>query len=55
MDKVQEILNLEPRPSDMPAHNGWLASAKLRLQDHFDTKAGTIPVHNRAVKLAVVK
>jgi hypothetical protein len=51
MDKVEQILNLEVKPSIMPPVNGWLANAKAQLQDHFDQRNASFPVYDRAVTI----
>lgn len=52
MDKVQQVLNLEPTPNDMPAHTtGWLTRAKAQLQEHFDCRVGNIPIYDRSVSV----
>jgi len=51
MDKVEQILNLEVKPSIMPPVNSWLADAKVKLQDHFDQRTASFPVYDRAVTI----
>lgn len=50
MDKVTEVLNLEPTPNDMPAHaKPWLESAKDSLREHFQGRINVMPVYDRVV------
>lgn len=51
MSNVEKILNLEPTPNVMPSNNGWLAEAKVRLQEHFDQRTASFPVYDRAVSI----
>jgi len=52
MDKVEQVLNLEVKPSIMPSVNGWLAAAKVALQEHFEHRDGSFPVYDRAVVIS---
>lgn len=50
MDKISEVLNLEPTPNDMPqAVRPWLDGAKDQLRDHFKCRIGQFPVYDRVV------
>lgn len=49
MGNVENVLNLEPTPNVMPSTNGWLAVAKVKLQEHFDHRHANFPVYDRAV------
>jgi hypothetical protein len=49
MGNVEKVLNLEPTPNVMPSTNGWLAEAKVQLQEHFDQRHASFPVYDRAV------
>jgi hypothetical protein len=52
MSDVVKILNLEVKPSVMPAHaTTWLDDAKAKLQAHFDSRHGLVPVYDQAVVL----
>jgi hypothetical protein len=56
MDKVEQILNLEVKPSIMPPvdhrhYDGWLDDAKVKLQAHFDQRTASLPVYDRAVTI----
>lgn len=52
MSEVEEVLNLEPTPNDMPQHTKpWLETAKDALRDHFNTRINSMPVFDRAVVL----
>lgn len=46
---IEQVLKLEAKPSNMPPVNGWLAQAKVKLQDHFDQRTANFPVYDRAV------
>lgn len=52
MDKISEVLNLEPTPNDMPkSAKPWIEGAKDQLREHFSSRFSSLPVYDRAVVL----